>query len=124
MTPVSQLLLAAALYLVGGWPYVIWGVFVRLVYVYHITWFVNSAAHTWGYRNFETEDGSRNLWWVGLTAYGEGWHNNHHAYPRSARHGLKPWEFDITYLTIRLMQKLRLAWDVRLPEQGASREWR
>lgn len=121
-TVLWQFVLAGLLYLIGGWPFVIWGIFVRLVYVYHITWFVNSAAHTWGYRNFETTDESRNLWWVGLTAFGEGWHNNHHAYPRSARHGLKPWEFDCTWLTIKLMSRLGLAWDIRLPEQGASRE--
>ena len=61
--------------------------FVRLVYVLHVTWFVNSATHIWGYRNYETTDDSRNLWWVGLLAFGEGWHNNHHAYQRMARAG-------------------------------------
>lgn len=119
--PIWQLVLAGLLYLWGGWPCVIWGVCVRLVYVYHITWFVNSASHVWGYRTYETTDDSRNLWWVALLGFGEGWHNNHHAYPRSARHGLKPWEIDVTWLTIRLMQKLGLAYDIRLPEKGASR---
>ena len=61
--------------------------FVRLVYVLHVTWFVNSATHMWGYRNYETTDDSRNLWWVGLLAFGEGWHNNHHAFQRMARQG-------------------------------------
>jgi stearoyl-CoA desaturase (delta-9 desaturase) len=95
-----------------GASFVMWGMFVRLVGVLHVTWFVNSASHMWGYRNYETDDNSRNLWWVGLLAYGEGWHNNHHAFQRMARHGHKLWEFDMTYLTILLMEKLGLAWDV------------
>ena len=106
----------------GGISWLLWGVCVRTVLVYHGTWFVNSASHTWGYRNYETTDDSRNLWWVGLLAFGEGWYNNHHAYPRSARHGLKRWEFDLTWLTIRIMALFGLAKDIRLPEQGASRE--
>ena len=118
---VSQFLLAAALYAWGGWPCVVWGVFVRLVYAYHSTWFVNSAAHVWGYRTYETTDDSRNLWWVALTSFGEGWHNNHHAYPRSARHGMKRWEIDVSWLAIRGLRLVGLARDVRLPEQGASR---
>lgn len=118
--PLSTIALAAVLYWFGGWSFVMWGICVRLVYVYHITWLVNSATHTWGYRNFETKDDSRNLWWVGLTAFGEGWHNNHHAWPRSARHGMKPWEFDISWVTIRVMQMLGLAYDIRLPGRGAS----
>ena len=83
----------------GTWPrrFVVWGMFVRLVFVLHSTWFVNSASHMWGYRNYETTDDSRNNWWVGLITYGEGWHNNHHAYPRMAPHGHKWWEFDVTY---------------------------
>jgi stearoyl-CoA desaturase (delta-9 desaturase) len=115
-----HLLLGAGLFFAGfwlggtpmAWSFVVWGMFVRLVYVLHATWFVNSATHMWGYRNYETTDNSRNLWWVALLSYGEGWHNNHHAYPRMARHGHTWWELDTTYLTIRLMQKLGLAWDV------------
>jgi len=80
--------------------------------VLHITWFVNSATHMWGYRNYKTTDDSTNLWWVGLMAFGEGWHNNHHAYQRMARHGHRWWEFDITYVAIRLMEKTGLAWNV------------
>lgn len=91
---------------------VVWGMFVRLVYVLHITWFVNSASHMWGYRNYETSDDSRNLWWVALLAYGEGWHNNHHAHQRSARHGHRWWEFDVTYAVILLLERCSLAWDV------------
>ena len=99
----------------GGWPAVIWGVFARTVFVYHGTWLVNSAAHIWGYQSYQTNEGSRNNWWVALVSYGEGWHNNHHAYPSSAAHGLRWWEFDITYLTIRFLWLLGLATDIRLP---------
>jgi stearoyl-CoA desaturase (delta-9 desaturase) len=95
-----------------GWSVVVWGMFVRLFYVLHSTWLVNSATHMWGYRNYETSDNSRNLWWVALLTYGEGWHNNHHAYPRMARHGHRWWEVDVTYATIRLLAKLGLAWNV------------
>lgn len=90
----------------------IWGMFLRLTYVYHITWFVNSATHMWGYRNYATTDNSRNLWWVGILAFGEGWHNNHHAYQRMAVHGHKWWEIDQTYWVILAMEKLGLAWKV------------
>ena len=80
---VFGLLLMAAGYAYGGWymaaSFLVWGVFVRLVFVLHSTWFVNSASHMWGYRNYETTDDSRNNWWVALLTYGEGWHNNHHA---------------------------------------------
>ncbi len=118
----SQLLVAVALYFWGGWPCVVWGVFVRLVYVYHVTWFVNSASHIWGYRSHETTDRSRNLWWVALLTWGEGWHNNHHAYPRSARHGMRPWEIDFAWWHIRLLALVGLAHDIRTPGKGASRE--
>ena len=90
-----------------------WGIFVRLVVVYHVTWLVNSATHTWGYRRYETEDNSRNTWWVGLLAFGEGWHNNHHANQANARHGEKWWEIDVTYGIIRLMGQLGLAYGIK-----------
>ncbi len=103
-------------YAMGGWymaaSLVAWGVFARLVFVLHSTWFVNSASHMWGYRNYETTDDSRNNWWVALITYGEGWHNNHHAYPRMAKHGHRWWEVDVTYLTILAMRQVGLAWDV------------
>lgn len=99
--------------------WVIWGVGVRTVLVFHLTWFVNSAAHTWGYRNYESGEGSTNLWWVALIGFGEGWHNNHHKYPRSAAHGLRWFEFDSTWCVIRVLEKLGLVWDVKRlkPEQ-------
>jgi fatty-acid desaturase len=111
--------LAAVLYAAGGWPYIVWGLFARLVFVYHITWLVNSASHLWGYRSFETPDRSRNNWWVGLIAFGEGWHNNHHAFPRSARHGMKWWELDTTYWTIKIISRLGLARKICLPARSA-----
>ena len=92
--------------------FLVWGIFVRLCCVLHSTWFVNSASHMWGYRNYKTTDDSRNNWWVALISYGEGWHNNHHAYPRMALHGHKWWEIDVTWTTIRLMRMCGLAWDV------------
>ncbi len=126
-----QVAFGLTLLAIGGLPWVIWGVFARLVLVYHVTWLVNSAAHKWGYCNFELEqDLSTNCWWVGLLAMGEGWHNNHHAFPRSARHGLRPWEFDITWVSICILKKLGLATNVkvvemeRLPkESNSSKVW-
>ncbi len=106
-----------------AWSFVFWGIFLRLVVVLHVTWFVNSATHIWGYRNYETSDNSRNLWWVALLSFGEGWHNNHHAHQRSARHGHRWWELDPTFGMIRLMERVGLAWkvaDVREPKSGRS----
>lgn len=107
------------LYAVGGLPMLLWGLCMRLVIAYHSTWFVNSATHLWGYRNYETRDESRNLWWVALLSYGEGWHNNHHAHPHSARAGHKWWEIDMTFWSIRALEFLGLATDVddRNPSQ-------
>ncbi|MCC6486325.1 MAG: acyl-CoA desaturase, partial [Candidatus Hydrogenedentes bacterium] len=79
------------------------------------TWLVNSATHLWGYRNYRTSDNSRNTWWVALITFGEGWHNNHHADQRSAAHGHKWWEFDMTYITIKIMQWVGLARNVVHP---------
>jgi fatty-acid desaturase len=89
-----------------GASILIWGVFVRTVFVWHQTWAVNSVTHLWGYRNYQTDEDSRNNIFIGLLAHGEGWHNNHDADPRSARHGHKWWEFDATWLTIRLFEGL------------------
>ena len=100
----------------------LWAMCLRIAGVYHVTWFVNSATHVWGYRNYQTSDRSRNLWWVGLLAFGEGWHNNHHAYQRMARHGHRFWEFDLTYNIIRVMKLFRLATSVvdELPEAAKA----
>ncbi|NDJ16912.1 acyl-CoA desaturase [Myxacorys almedinensis A] len=106
---VFQLGLAVLLYALGGWSFVVWGIFVRLFFGFHATCFVNSACHMFGYRTYETSDRSTNCWWVALLTYGEGWHNNHHAFQSSARHGLQWWELDLTWLTICGLQKLGLA---------------
>jgi stearoyl-CoA desaturase (delta-9 desaturase) len=105
--------LAGALQLALSW--LVWGVFVRTVAVWHITWSVNSVTHLWGYRNFDLADESRNNWLVGLVSNGEGWHNNHHAQPRCAAHGRRWWELDVTYQTICLLAWVGLAWDVVRP---------
>jgi stearoyl-CoA desaturase (delta-9 desaturase) len=110
------ILLGFALYFWGGLPFLVWGLFLRTVFVYHVTWFVNSATHKWGYKSYALSDDSRNLWWVALLSFGEGWHNNHHAFQRSARHGLKFWEFDQTYLTIKLLSFLKLAKEICIPK--------
>jgi stearoyl-CoA desaturase (delta-9 desaturase) len=98
-----------------GLSLLIWGVFVRTVLVWHSTWAVNSVAHVWGYRNYDTAESSRNNVIVALLSSGEGWHNNHHAFPRSARHGHQWWELDVTWLTVRLLARLGLARNVVLP---------
>jgi fatty-acid desaturase len=110
-----QLALAMLLFTAGGWPFVIWGIFVRVVVTYHLTWLVNSAAHYSGYRTFTTGDRSTNNWWVALLTWGEGWHNNHHAFPFSARHGLRRFEIDLTWYAIRILTILRLANNVKVP---------
>jgi sn-1 stearoyl-lipid 9-desaturase len=98
----------------GGWDYVLWGIFFRTTFGLHCTWLVNSATHLWGSRRFETRDDSTNNWWVALLSFGEGWHNNHHAHPTSARHGLAWYEFDINWIFISTLRTLGLAWDIKL----------
>jgi len=113
----GPIVLGVILYMFGGWPWVVWGVCVRLVATYHITWFVNSASHMWGYKNFASNDLATNCWWVALLSYGEGWHNNHHAFPSSARHGMKWWEIDFSYYFIRCLKSVGLAWDMYVPSR-------
>ena len=95
-------------FLIGGWTGLLWGGLVRVFLTHHVTWSVNSVCHTFGKRPFVTRDQSRNQWVVGLLALGEGWHNNHHAFPRSAFHGFYWWQFDLSGLTIRLLSRVRL----------------
>jgi stearoyl-CoA desaturase (delta-9 desaturase) len=103
-----------------GSSLVVWGAVVRTVLVWHITWSVNSVTHLWGYRNYDTPDNSRNNILIGLLAGGEGWHNNHHAAPASARHGHKWWEFDLAWLMIRFLMRLGLATNVCLPSPNLA----
>jgi stearoyl-CoA desaturase (delta-9 desaturase) len=98
----------------GGWTMLFWGVFLRITAQLHFTWLVNSATHMWGSRRYETRDDSTNNWWVALLTFGEGWHNNHHAHPRAARHGVAWYEVDTNWWTIRTMQTLGLAKSIKL----------
>jgi stearoyl-CoA desaturase (delta-9 desaturase) len=118
---VFSLPLALGLYLWGGWGMVVWGISVRLVATYHTTYLVNSAAHFWGYQTYRSGDRSRNNWWVALIGYGEGWHNNHHAFPWSARHGLRVWEVDFSYAFIKACQWLGLVSKVHVPTRDRLR---
>ncbi|HEX5689779.1 MAG TPA: acyl-CoA desaturase, partial [Roseiflexaceae bacterium] len=93
---------------IGGWSGFLWGGLVRMCLTHHVTWSVNSVCHTFGKRPFQTRDASRNNWWVGLLAFGEGWHNNHHAFPRSAFHGMEWWQFDLSSWLIRTLESAKL----------------
>jgi fatty-acid desaturase len=106
--------LGLVLLAVGGWSMVLWGIFLRVVVGLHGTWLVNSATHMWGSRRFETRDDSRNSWWVALLTFGEGWHNNHHAHPVSARHGLAWYEFDISWITLKLFNAIGIVSDLKV----------
>lgn len=114
---------------VSGWQFVIWGCFISTVVLYHATYTINSLAHTFGTRRFETRDDSRNNLLLALLTFGEGWHNNHHHYASSARQGFFWWEIDITYYALRLLSWVGIVWDLRPvparvrrgPAEGASR---
>ena len=118
-----QVVLAIVLFAFGGWSWVVWGVFVRLVATYHVTWLVNSAGHLSGYRAFRVpgHDQSTNNWWVALSAWGEGWHNNHHAFPSSAQHGLRWFELDVTWWAIGILSTFGLAREVKRPNLATLR---
>jgi fatty-acid desaturase len=103
-----------------GLSLLVWGVFVRTVIHWHFTWSVNSVTHLWGYRNYETPDRSRNNALIAFISNGEGWHNNHHADPRSARHGHQWWEVDVAWLTIRFLMLMGLARDVAVNRSPAT----
>src|SRR5258708_1264450 len=126
---VPLILLAVGLLVLGGWGVLFWGIFLRVTLGLHATWLVNSATHLWGQRRFATNDDSRNNWWVALLSFGEGWHNNHHAHPRAARHGLTWYEIDVNWWGIRTLQFLGLAKGIKLIskqhlETGAAEQLR
>ncbi len=108
-------------FLIGGWSMVVWGVFARVVFGWHTTWFVNSLSHLYGKRPHDTGDLSTNNWFVAILTFGEGWHNNHHMSPTSARHGLKWYQFDMNWIAIRIFEKLGWAKNIRVfePEKTA-----
>jgi stearoyl-CoA desaturase (delta-9 desaturase) len=101
----------------GGAEAVLWGGFVRYFLGDHATWFVNSAGHCLGWRAYKRDDRSTNCYWVGILAFGEGFHNNHHAFPSSARLGLRPFELDLGWWVVRSLQAVGLAWDVNVPSR-------
>jgi stearoyl-CoA desaturase (delta-9 desaturase) len=111
---IPMVALGVILLATGGWSLLFWGIFLRVVVGLHATWLVNSATHMWGNRRFTTKDDSRNNWWVALMTFGEGWHNNHHAHPTSARHGLAWYEFDISWITLTMLKALGVAKQIRV----------
>jgi fatty-acid desaturase len=120
-------ILGALLFATGGVSVLLWGIFVRVVFGLHTTWLVNSATHMWGSRRFATRDDSRNNWWVALLTFGEGWHNNHHAHPTSARHGLAWYEFDPSWILLKILKRLGIAKSIHvakiesaIPERKAA----
>jgi len=117
---VTSVVVAVVFYAIGGWPSVFWGVFVRTVLSLHFTWLVNSATHMWGTQRFDTGDTSMNSFWVAFLTFGEGWHNNHHAQPQSARHGFTWYELDVNWYGIWTLRTLGLAWDVKMPKLSAQ----
>ncbi|KAL5721416.1 hypothetical protein ACHQM5_005067 [Ranunculus cassubicifolius] len=111
-------LLGFLLYMVGGFPFVIWGMGVRTVWAYHVTFAVNSVCHTWGHQAWDTGDLSKNNWVLSLITFGESWHNNHHAFEYSARQGLEWWQIDLTWYVIMGLEYLGLATDIKLPSEA------
>lgn len=118
----TPILAGVVLFAIGGWTMVIWGIFLRTVVGWHATWLVNSATHLWGKRRFETRDDSRNNGVIAAITFGEGWHNNHHAYPRSARHGLTWKEFDVNWIQIRVLEMLGIIKDVYAYDLSSEKE--
>jgi stearoyl-CoA desaturase (delta-9 desaturase) len=111
---VPSVVLAVLMYAFGGLPVLLWGTAFRIIFGLHATWLVNSATHMWGARRFATRDDSRNNWWVALITFGEGWHNNHHAHPTSARHGLAWYEFDPSWILLKALRMLGIAKGVQV----------
>jgi stearoyl-CoA desaturase (delta-9 desaturase) len=117
---VPPVALAVIIYAAFGWSCLLWAVFLRTVVGLHSTWLVNSATHMWGSQRFLTGDSSTNSFWVAMLTFGEGWHNNHHASPQAARHGIAWYEFDINWYGIWALKALGLAWDIKLPKSKLS----
>jgi len=111
---VPIIVLGILLFAIGGVSFVLWGICLRVVVGLHSTWLVNSGTHMWGSRRFDTRDDSRNNWLIALITSGEGWHNNHHAHPTSARHGLAWYEFDLSWIQIRTLMFFRIAKSVQV----------
>jgi stearoyl-CoA desaturase (delta-9 desaturase) len=115
----QQLPLAVILYAIGGIPWIVWGICVRVTVGVSMHWFVGYICHTHGPQSWVVDEGAiqaHNVPWAAIPSMGESWHNNHHAFPASARHGLYPGQIDIGFAFIRLLQRFRLAWDVQTPD--------
>jgi len=112
---VPGIALAAGCLLVGGWPALIWGFFVSTTVLWHGVFSINSLSHVWGTRRYVTTDGSRNNPLLAILTLGEGWHNNHHHYPRSVRQGFLWWEYDFTYYVLRALAAVGIVWDLHVP---------
>ena len=113
-------LTAILCYAVGGWRGVLWGTVIRTLALWHVTWCVNSICHRWGRQPNATRDESRNVWWVALLSFGEGWHNNHHARPAAALHGWRWYEIDVSGYVIRLLARLGLITQVVRAARGEA----
>jgi stearoyl-CoA desaturase (Delta-9 desaturase) len=113
---IPLVVLGVLLFAIGGLSFVLWGVCLRVVFGLHATWLVNSATHMWGSKRFATRDDSRNNWWVALITFGEGWHNNHHAHPTSARHGLAWYELDLSWIQLKILKLLGIAKRIRVAQ--------
>jgi stearoyl-CoA desaturase (delta-9 desaturase) len=109
--------LAVGLWLVGGWPALVWGFFVSTTLLWHGTFTINSLSHIWGKRRYTTTDESKNNPVLAIVTMGEGWHNNHHYYPRSVRQGFQWWQIDMTYYVLRALAAVGLVWDLHVPSQ-------
>ncbi|HET6144614.1 MAG TPA: fatty acid desaturase [Candidatus Acidoferrales bacterium] len=118
---ITQVVVGVALLYFGGLPFLLWGSFVRTVFGLHSTWLVNSATHMWGSQRFITGDDSTNSFWVAVLTFGEGWHNNHHAHPQMARHGMTWYEIDMNWYGISALKAMGLAWDISLPKLGRDK---
>ncbi|MDP3981492.1 MAG: fatty acid desaturase [Chlamydiota bacterium] len=115
---IPAIIFGGLLYIIGGYAWLFWGGFIGIVSVWHCTWFINSVTHRWGYQRFDGGPGdtSRNNWFVALSTYGEGWHNNHHAFPSSAKQGFfKWWEIDISFIVIYILMQAGLSHHLVLP---------
>jgi stearoyl-CoA desaturase (delta-9 desaturase) len=114
---VPPVTLAVGLWLVGGWPALVWGFFVSTTLLWHGTFTINSLSHIWGKRRYATTDDSKNNPVLAIVTMGEGWHNNHHYYPRSVRQGFHWWQIDMTYYVLRALAAVGLVWDLHVPTQ-------
>nr|GMD84119.1 palmitoyl-monogalactosyldiacylglycerol delta-7 desaturase, chloroplastic-like [Ipomoea batatas] len=119
---IHPIILATLLYAIGGFPYVVWGMGVRIIFYSHVIYSVNSVCHLWGNQAWNSGDQSRNNWLVALLSFGEGWHNNHHTFEYSARHGLEWWQLDITWYIVKALQAVGLATDIKLPTDAQKKK--